>query len=407
MAKWHPEAALQDVESDRVEGNSAAYNELLSKCPVAHVDVDENSDGYWGVFAYDELMKAATDVKTFSNVTPLEGPRILPLQSDPPEHTAYRRLLNRFFSDDEVAKVEAEVRPFAAEMIDGMVARGTTDFAEEFAYPFPTRVLCKLFRLPDEDWPIHHEFVMELERRTGHGLSEPTESLEAPLQQIMPYLHKMVSARRSSLGDDVVSGIITGEIQGQPLDDNAVIYMIITLMMAGHITTTSGIGNLVLRLARDTEIQSFLRANPDRIPDAVEESLRIDTPQQAMPRKCMEDTEIGGQEVKAGEYMLLNFGSANVDPKHWPAPENFDIDRSDKRHLGFGRGVHKCLGASLARMEMRVVIEELLARTESFELSGDVRRRAWPRMSVESMPLSTVPRAAGEHADPVPEAERQ
>lgn len=389
MTEWNPGAALRDVEADRVEGNSVAYAETLSKCPVAHVDVD--SDEYWVVLAHDELVKAATDTKTFSNVTPLEGPRILPLQSDPPEHTAYRRMLNRFFSADRVAGVEAEVRSFAAEMIDAMIAKGTADFAEEFAYPFPTCVLCKFFRVPDDDWKIHHDFVMELERRTGHGLSAPTESLEAPLQQIMPYLHKMISERRSSLGDDVVSGIITGEIEGQPLDDNAVVYMVITLMMAGHITTTSGVGNLVLRLARDAGLQSFLRANPDRIADAVEESIRIDTPQQAMPRKCMKDTELGGQEIKAGEYLLLNFGSANVDPEYWSAPEVFDIDGSDKRHVGFGRGVHKCIGAPLARMEMRVAVEELLARTGSFELSGEVRRRAWPRMSVENMPLSMVP----------------
>ena len=168
--------------------------------------------------------------------------------------------------------------------------------------------------------------------------------------------------------------------------------MVMTLMMAGHITTTSAIGNLVLRLARDTRLQAILREHPERIAQAVEEGLRIDTPQQAMPRRCTRNAEVGGQAIREGEYLLLNFGSANVDPKHWSAPETFDIDRKDKRHVAFGRGIHGCVGQALARMELRIVTEELLSRTESFELAGQVRRHAWPRHYVENMPLTLAPR---------------
>jgi cytochrome P450 len=387
--EWDHETVWAQVENGREPDTTRVYAEQLGRCPVARVDVQDSR--YWAVFGWDDLAAMTANTSLFSNVTPLDGPRILPLQSDPPEHGAYRRLLNPFFTPARMKEDEPAVRRMAAEMIDAMVATGTADFAVEYAYPFPTRTLCKLLRAPDSDWHIHHEFVSELERRTGHGLSAPTESLDEPLQFIMPYLYRLIAERRAAPGDDVVSGIIAGEIEGNRLDDQAVAFMVITLMMAGHITTTSGVGNLVLRLARDEALQSFLRAHPERIPDAVEESLRIDTPQQAMPRRCTADTQLGGRDIAAGDYLLANFGSANVDPNHWDSAATFDIDRKDKRHVAFGRGIHACLGQALARMEMRVTVAELLARTASFSVAGEVKRLAWPRLSVESLPLTLVP----------------
>jgi cytochrome P450 len=388
---WDPVKVFEPLESGRIDGNSEAYGNLLGTCPVAHVAVDGSE--YWGVFSYAELIKAVSDIKTFSNVTALQGPRIVPLQSDPPEHTAYRRLLNPHFTFDKINAMADGTRQLAREMIGAMIAQGSADFAQAFAYPFPTRVLCKFLQVKDEDWHKHHHFVTELERITGHGLSAPTESMEGPAQFFMPYLMNVIQERRAHLADDVISGIITGEVQGQKLDDPAIVFLVMTLMMAGHITTTSATGNFVLRLAQDRPLQDLLRADPSRIPDAVEECLRIDTPQQAMPRRCVADTELGGQSMKTGDYLLMNFGSANVDPQHWPEPGKFDIERKDKRHLAFGRGIHSCLGSALARMELRVLTEELLSLTNSFSLNGEVRRHAWPRLSVESMPLAFVARA--------------
>ncbi len=390
---WDHSTAFKSVETGQAEGTSEVYAELLGKCPVAHVAVDRSE--YWGVFSHAELCKAIGDAKTFSNVTPTKGPRIIPLQSDPPEHTAYRRLLNPHFTLEKISVVAEGTRSLAREMLGTMIAKGRADFAQEFAYPFPTRVLCKFLKVKDEDWHMHHKFVTELERISDHGLSEPKESMEGPAQFFMPYLTKVIQDRRQTLGDDVISGIIQGEVQGKRLEDVDVVFMVMTLMMAGHITTTSATGNFVLRLARDPVLQRYLRANPARIPDAMEECLRIDTPQQAMPRRCQVDTELGGQSMKAGDYVLMNFGSANVDPKHWPEPGVFDIDRKDKRHVAFGRGIHSCLGSALARMELRILTEELLNMTDSFALDGEVRRFAWPRLSVESMPLSFVARSQG------------
>jgi cytochrome P450 len=390
-AEWDPIATWQPIVRDELESSCPVYAPVIDKCPVAHVD--EVYGGFWGVFGYDELVNAALDTKTFSNEVPLYAVRRPPLESDPPEHTGYRRMLNRFFLPDEMTELEPTVRGFTVDMIDQLITRRSADFADEFAYPFPTRVLCAFMRIPDRDWSMINDWTSNIDRVAA--LLEPGHpARHEAAAPIMPYLDRLIDERRAAPGDDVVSGFITAEIQGRPLENIEIIGLVLLLVSAGHNTTTSGIGNLVLRLARDQGLQTFLREHPDRIPDAVEETLRIDSPQQAMRRRARKDTELAGRAIQAGEYVWMGFGSANVDARHWEEPGRFDIDRADKRHVGFGRGIHQCIGAPLARMEMRVVAEELLARTESFSVTGEVTRRAWPRMGVASMPSTFVPNAS-------------
>jgi cytochrome P450 len=274
-------------------------------------------------------------------------------------------------------------------MVGAMVAAGRADYATEFAAPFPTRVLCRFLDLPDEDWRFHHEWVMAMEKQTGDGLADDRVAVPTELaERILPYVREVVASRRSAPGDDIVTGMVDLEIEGRPLDEEGVCYMLITFMMGGHITTSSAIGSLALRLATEPGLQDLLRAEPERIPDAVEESLRIDTPQQAMPRRCTHRTEVAGRQIDAGDLVLLNYGSANVDPGHWEAPQVFDLERDDKRHLAFGRGPHHCIAAAMARMELRIAVETLLSMTHSFELAGEVKRLAWPRMAVNELPLA-------------------
>jgi cytochrome P450 len=163
---------------------------------------------------------------------------------------------------------------------------------------------------------------------------------------------------------------------------------------AGHNTTTSAIGNAVLRLARDPELQRRLRDDPELIPAFVEEVVRIDAPQQAMRRIAMSETELGGQQIAAGDFVWLVFGSANLDPAAIDRPTAFDLARAPNRHVGFGRGIHHCMGAPLARLEVRVALGELLARTSSFCVDGDVTRPDWPRLGVDKLPLLLTAAAA-------------
>ena len=346
------------------------------------------------VMGFDELASAARDFKTFSSIYKETGPRILPLQADPPEHAFYRRPLNRYFDAEKMAAKSEEMEPIVTEMVGAMVDAGEAEFLDAFGYPFPIRTLCRFLGISDEDWEMHHQWVMDMEKASGGGIANDNEAIPADLaMSILPYIQKVITARREEPIDDLATGITELEVEGKKLDDTECCFLFMTFLMAGHFTTTSGLSNMVLRLATDPELQEFLRANPDRIPDVVEESLRIDTPQQAMPRRCKQDVEIGGQTIKAGDSVLFNFGSANVDPTHWENPDVFDVDREDKRHVGFGRGIHMCIGAPLARMEMALVIRELLARTSSFEVSGPVKRSLWPRLAPLELPLSFKPAA--------------
>lgn len=390
IPEWKPRELLADVADGTVDSLEPAYRTVLEQAPVAYYNT--GNGGMWGIFSHAEVDRAAVDTKTFSSLTVPEGtPRILPLMADPPEHTAYRRLTSKFFGPAPIAAIEAVMRPIAAAMIDAMVSKQVADFAQEYAYPFSTNTLCKFLRVED-DWRIYNDWAGAMERATGAGTATPGSALPDGLfAEVVPYIQALVTARRAAPGDDVVSGIIIGDVDGAPLGDEAVIGLVIALILAGRSTTASGMANLSLRLARDGALQSFLRAHPDRIGDAVEESLRIDAPQQEQPRVATRDVDVGGFTIKKGENVFLNFGSANLDSARWENPDRFDIDRKQKQHFAFGRGVHQCFGAPLGRMEMKLSISQLLARTSSFELGGDIARHTWPRLSVERLPLRLTP----------------
>ncbi len=388
---WKPQEEFASLAKGEILDGCGVYARLLAQGSVARFEGEDGSR-MWGIFSHAEIDKAALDAATFSNVTVPPGtPRILPLQVDPPEHAGYRRVVNKYFGALPIRATETAMRPVAVEIIDGMIARGSADFAQDYAYQFSTRVLCRHLRVKD-DWKIYNDWSSEMERATGAGTRRAGNELPQELiARIIPYVQALVTERRADLGDDIISGFVKEEVNGQLLDDQAVIGLIMAVILAGRSTTASGIGNLVHRLASDQPLQQYLRENPERINDAVEEILRLESPQQQMPRKCTRDIEVGGEQIRAGDNIFLNYGSANVDPARWDSPCKFDLDRKQRQHFAFGRGIHQCFGAPLGRMQMRLTVEELLARTRSFEVAGEVRRHTWPRLSFEQLPLRFIP----------------
>ncbi len=334
----------------------------------------------------EQLVSAAHDNETFSNVVPMFGTRRPPLECDPPEHKLYRRLLNPYFSHERVAGLEPRIRALAIDMLLELDAAGDIDFVADFSYIFPTRVLCTLLSVPDEDWHLINEWGAATDRAVGTQAPGSPDHVAAG-EKLRPYMLSLVEERRMKPGDDVVSGIIHGDPELPPLADEAIVGIIMMLLSAGHNTTTNAIGNLVVRIARKPELQQRLRADPDLIPLAIEESLRIDAPQQAMRRVATKDAELAGQSIKQGEFVWLVFGAANLDSTAIRDPMTFRLDRGANRHHGFGRGIHLCLGAPLARLEVQIVVEELLARTEWIKICGTVARTNWPRLGVSSLPL--------------------
>ncbi|WP_375386034.1 cytochrome P450 [uncultured Microbacterium sp.] len=387
---WNPEAEFEALSHGEAPGTAGVYGALLKQGSVGLLDRGDGNPTF-GLFSREAIQKAAVDTATFSSVTvPAGTPRILPLMADPPEHTQYRRLFGECFKADEIARVEEEVALVAAERLDAMIAAGTADFAQEYAYPFTTHSLCVLLRVED-DWSIFNDWSSTMEKLTASGSRNSGNALpQEHFVKIIPYLHKLIGEARQNPGTDPVSRFLGAEIDGGPLDDQAVIGLIIALILAGRSTTASGVTNLVLRLAQDHALQQFLREHPERIADAMEESLRLDSPQQQMPRIVTTDITIDGVDIPAGAPLFLNFGSANVDPAFWDRPAEFDIDRPSRPHFAFGRGMHQCPGSPLGRMQIRLTVEQLLKRTSSFDLVGPIERETWPRLSVERMPLSFV-----------------
>ncbi|WP_328784811.1 cytochrome P450 [Streptomyces canus] len=389
--RWNATKAMRHLDSDPTAGTAEVYGEMLAKCPVARVEVAGSKVDWWAALGHAELTSVLRNFRGMSSTvtTDADGmPAIIPLFADPPLHTGFRKLLNPNFPPEVVGRLESGIRQVAVEMVDAMVAAGEVDFAEAFSFPYPTRVLCRFLGVPDSDWPVHHDFVMTIDELSNSGLSDPeTKMFDKPFGDIAPYVLKVVADHRENPRDDIVDSFIAGQVEGRSLSDYEIVKLMIAMMLAGHATTTAALANTVLRLAQDQEVQDRLRAEPHRIPDAIEESLRIDTPQQTLSRKCLVDTELGGEKIAAGEYVLVNYGSANVDPARFPDPGRFDLDRADKNHLAFGFGLHACLGQHLARLDLRIALEELLARTSSFSINGDVVRRSYPVLSVNEMPL--------------------
>jgi cytochrome P450 len=385
---WDPKKALAELADGRIPDTCQVYASLLEKGPIARFENDDGSR-MWGIFSHAEIEKAALDTTTFSNVTVPEGKqRIVPLMVDPPDHAGYRRLINKYFFPASIKATESVVSPIATRLLDTMIGRGSGDFAQEYAYPLATQTLCRHLHVK-EDWTIYNDWSSEMERATGSGTRRSGGELPPELiGRIVPYIQSLVSDRRQNPGDDLISGFIKEEVNGQLLDDHAVIGLVMAVILAGRSTTASGIGNLIHRLAEDKALQQYLREHPDRITDAIEELLRIESPQQQMPRRATRDVEVGGELIKAGDSVFLNYGSANVDPARWESPCKFDLDRKKKtQHFAFGRGIHQCFGAPLGRMQMRLTTEELLSRTRSFSVAGPVRRHTWPRLSFEQLPL--------------------
>jgi cytochrome P450 len=383
---WSPKRLWPAVESGQAATVDAVYGAARSGCPVVHVR-DGEGPGYWAVLGHDVLLDVVADTATFSNVVPLYPTRRPPLESDPPEHTAYRRVLAAHFSTGRTAALEPVVRDFTREMLQPLLETGQGDFARELADPLPTRVLCHLLGLPDEDWGLINDMAARLHRVGAERRDNPGQRA-ALGGELHEYANRLIAARRQAVArDDVIGALLAARIEGEPLTDAAITGIVMMLISAGHNTTTSLLGNMVARLAADSGEQQRLRETPAAIAAAIEECLRLESPQQAMPRIATRDIELAGCPVRAGDHVWPVFGAANVDPAAFDDPLEYRPGRRPNRHLAFGKGLHRCIGAPLAQLQGRVVLEELLAATSAVTLAGPVTRPGWPRMGVSTLPV--------------------
>jgi cytochrome P450 len=316
---------------------------------------------------------------------PLKAPSILHM--DPPDHVGFRKLVNREFTPRAIAGLEPRIRELARTALDRTPDSGVFDFVELVAAPFPLWVIAELLGIPDGDRPDFRRWS----DATIEATDKPPEETAAATGELFMYLAQHLEAKTVNPGDDVVSLLVAGDIDGRTLDRDELLIFLLALLVAGNETTRTLISGGTLVLAEHPDQRAAMVSDPSLIPGAVEECLRWVTPIQAFARTVTADTVIGGVEVKALDYLIMLYASGNRDEAAFgPRANTFDIRRdANPPHLAFGFGEHLCLGAALARMEARILFEEMLARHPNYAVVGEP---GWVASSLvrgmESMPLA-------------------
>jgi cytochrome P450 len=366
------------------------FAEARDRRPVQKVRLADDHPA-WVVLGYDAARQALCDPHISKDMLAalaeagdvvaegLPGPAFSRhmLNVDPPVHTRLRRLVSRAFTPSRVATLEPAIRAIAGRLLDELDAAGpgaTVDLVEGYAYPLPFGVIGELLGIPAADRPrLHAWFGVLLSGWVGEP---PPEAVEAS-DGIVAYLGELVEAKRRSPADDLVSTLVAVN-DGDALTTQELLSSLFQLVVAGHDTTASLIGNGVVALLDHPDQLQALLADPGRLPVAIDELIRFTAPvPHATFRVTAEPVTLGGVQIPAREQVLVCLGAANCDPGRFPEPEVLDIGRSDGPNLGFGHGIHYCLGAPLARLEARVAFEELLGRYPGLRLATDRDALAW------------------------------
>ncbi len=370
-----------------------------SGCPVAH---SERYGGMWAPITHELVKEVAYDTDHFTSQgvvvspgRPLAPPPVgpaPPITSDPPFHQIARRLLLPPFAPKQIDAWEPHIRELCRDLLDGMgpIEPGSSvvDAAASYASRIPVNVIARMLGFPTEDETIFHGFVHDVLENVNVALEER----QAAFAKLDAYLDAQVEDHLERPRDDLTSYLLDVEIDGTKLSPAHVRGSIVLLLLAGIDTTWSAIGSSIWHLAQHPEDRRRLREEPELMLFALEEFLRMYAPV-TMARLVRDDHDFHGCPMRADDWVLLPFPAANRDPAAFEDPDTFVIDRAENRHAAFGLGIHRCLGSNLARLELRVAIEEFLARFPEFEVAGDVRWSAGQIRGPRELPVRVL--AAG------------
>jgi cytochrome P450 len=369
----------------------SAYRQVQAECPVVR------TPGIFGegvlLTRYEDVMWALKHPEVFSSQDALDVGNevpLIPLSVDPPEHAKYRRLLDPQFSPKKMAELEPEMRKLVNEVIDAFADRGECDFHADFATPLPSTFFIALMGLPQSDLPRFLRWRDDTIRPAAATVEEAQEIRDATGKDITEYFERAFAERRSMPDDGrLLSTLVRGEVDGRPLTHAELLGTCHLLMLGGLDTVTATLDCMITYLARHPERRQALIDDPALVPAAVEELLRHQTPVMMIPRKLVQDIEMGGVPCRAGDAATLVLGAANVDDAEFERAQEVHFDRARNRHVAFGGGPHRCLGSHLARLELRVALEEFHRRIPHYEIAGGAEVNFSPGIrQAEQLPLT-------------------
>ncbi|WP_126176039.1 cytochrome P450 [Tsuneonella rigui] len=385
------------------------FDWLREHMPVARIERPEAlHPPFWLVTRYDDVMRISKDNATFLN-----NPRTVVFSTndgiefakaysggtehmvaslvtfDAPIHMKYRKLTQEWFMPKNLRTIEGEVRGIAKAAVDRLLAAagengGVVDFSKAVAAPYPLHVVMQILGVPEKD---EQRMLMLTQQMFGGQDEDLNQSgmkdlppevvlqiVAGAVKDFEAYFAKLTAEKRANPTGDVASTIANATVDGEPLNDRDMMGYYIIVAAAGHDTTSASTAGAMLALAQDPEQWARVKADRSLLAGIVEEAIRWTSPVQHFMRTAAEDTEVGGQKIAKGDWLMINYVAANHDPAQFDNPRKFDAARSPNRHLAFGAGAHQCLGLHLARLEMRILFEELLDRIDAVELAGEAKR---------------------------------
>jgi cytochrome P450 len=365
------------------------YKFLRDHMPVMAVE-HEMMTGT-SVALQDDVMFVLQNADIFSSDGAAEIGQVrplIPLEIDPPEHAKFRKLLDPLFAPRRVAELEDSTRRLVNDLIDAVIDDGRANFHQMIAEPLPSQVFLTMFGLPVARTAEFIELKDGIIRPPVADIEEARRYRDATGQKIYAAIQEAIDQRMEERQDDFISQFLDAEVEGHRLTVEDVLDIGYLFFLAGLDTVTASLDCMIAHLAQNPEQQRRLVEHPDDIPAAMEELLRWESPVAGVIRVATQDTELSGCPIKAGDKVSVNIGSANTDERFWDNPDVVDFDREINKHIAFGGGVHRCLGSHLARMELRVGLEEWHKRVPSYELKpGTTPQYSMGLRSVDNLEL--------------------
>jgi cytochrome P450 len=378
-----------EFEEMRAEG-PVVLRELDSTLGISPSALAADEPRLYIAVSHEAVSQVLRDGATFSSTAYREsmglvmGPNILVM--DEPEHGRFRNVIQAAFSKKAIERWERDlVRPVVTELVDRFAVRGHAELVREVMFPFPVHVIAGMLDLPKADIPIFHALTVDL----ISVAFDWERGLEAS-RRLADYLTPIIESRRKDPGDDLISHLVLGEIDGQTLDNEHVLGFLRLLLPAGAETTYRSSSNLLFGLLSHPDQLQALAADRTLMSPAIEEGLRWEVPLTSISRVCTRDTEVEGVRIPAGSMVQVSLGSANHDEARFERAEEFDIRRPPRQHMSFAFGPHRCLGMHLARSEMKVVLEVLLDRLPKIRLdpsAEDVHIRGYGFRAPRELPV--------------------